>query len=740
MISGLITIASHFLTRSEVLSKGVDRLLEQVLVEKSSSFYKEIESLVEEHLIETGHYTRYDRDKSQKSDSQPRSEFTKLSDKEVEDIIKQETDRFLEASADERSQESDRSSMVETPPPGTSGEIIEVETALNTCNNAVVTPQVLTTNVIASIKPASEMISVEASASKASVAVEKTNALSLNISAKNTNETHTHKELENDKEISKPDQLTSANHNAEETDEISRPLAASKANLTRTSSTCESSQSIIIDAGLACSEHAPAQERIDEEHTGLKKSYECKKAGESTQGKGAPIPQEKIKERQDIREGRLEETVNTGTRMDERKTYKTENVGDCSLQIAPPETRQSNIDDTEMSKRMTYISEKIISRVGKAELDEPAVLMKDVDRQEVASSRVAKPEIATLQVSKSKDKSEQEACEKITKQTTRIEQKEVSKKLISMPNLFSTDEETDDDSGIPTARISGIISGNKPDKSDVKISELDIAELSDSDITVSSVHTSDLSSLEDSDMEYQDYQEQALKKSKEMKSAESGEDTQVVDDKSSETAGDEMVTRSDGCQDADETKKLDDESSEVSGDNESCKDEIEKNSDECDAESENIADEPDAGTSEKIDGGSGAVTSESIDSNEEPGVSSDASITAITDQESDRKDSNSDSVSDKNASSYKADDCSSGESNAMISESSPRERIEDASETTAEDIESTKAQVPASDEAVFKPIKLPQEMVSEESETAIAPGTDDTSDYVDDSEIRGSSK
>ncbi|XP_028414968.1 biorientation of chromosomes in cell division protein 1-like 1 [Dendronephthya gigantea] len=604
------------INQSEVLSKGVDRLLEQVLVEKSGSFYKEIENLVEEHLIETGHYTRYDKDKTQKSDSQPRSEFTKLSDKEVEDIIRQETDRFLEASADERSQESDRGSMAETPPPGTSGEIIEVETVISTGNNAVETSQAFTTNVVATLKPAPELISAEVSESKASVTTDKTDAMAMNISAEDDNETHpgSHKEQENVNHTSKSYYLTSTKGNAKETDGISRPLATFEAISTRASSTSESRKPTVVDASMTESKRIS-----DKKLPGIEKSDVIKKAGENTQVRGVLIPQTKMKEKQDFKEGTLKETFNPGSKMDERKTDvmvtndKIENTESSTLQIAQPETSHLKIDD-KSSKQLT-------PKVGKAELTKAEFSLKDVDRQEVAKSKVAKAEIATLQVSKPKEEKEQEANEKVTKQTAEIQQKEVSKKPISMPNLFSTDEETDDDSEIPKAKISEIISGHKPDKSKVKISEIDIAELSDSDITVSSVHTSDLSSLEDSDMEYQDYQEQAMKKNKEMKSAESGEDAQFVDDKSGAAAGDDMVTRSDGCHDPDERMEFDDDkNSEVCEDDELCKNEVEKHTDEYDTESKSITNQSGAGTSEKIDGDSGAVTT--IDSNEEPDINS----------------------------------------------------------------------------------------------------------------------
>ena len=113
---------SHYLPliRSEVLSKGVDRLLEQVLKEKSASFYSEIESLVHDYLSSIGHYSRIEREKQQKSENENtrlhgntstntgtegEKCVSKFSDKEIDDFIKEETNRFLEATAEEKMKE-----------------------------------------------------------------------------------------------------------------------------------------------------------------------------------------------------------------------------------------------------------------------------------------------------------------------------------------------------------------------------------------------------------------------------------------------------------------------------------------------------------------------------------------------------------------------------------------------------------------------------------------------------------
>ena len=137
--------------RSEVLSKGVDRLLEQVLEEKSASFYNEIEGLVHNYLSSIGHYSRIERHKAGMDSSRQlgnTSSFStaahegektinKLSDKEIDDFIKEETTRFLEATAEEKMKEKmarltdGLADSIEESLPANEDNVIEMDAAVN---------------------------------------------------------------------------------------------------------------------------------------------------------------------------------------------------------------------------------------------------------------------------------------------------------------------------------------------------------------------------------------------------------------------------------------------------------------------------------------------------------------------------------------------------------------------------------------------------------------------------------
>lgn len=126
--------------------------MEQVLKEKSASFYNEIEGLVHNYLSSIGHYSRIERQKAgMESIRLPgnTSSFStaayegekpvnKLSDKEIDDFIKEETTRFLEATAEEKMKEKMArltdglaGSIEESLPPGNDDNVIEMDAAVN---------------------------------------------------------------------------------------------------------------------------------------------------------------------------------------------------------------------------------------------------------------------------------------------------------------------------------------------------------------------------------------------------------------------------------------------------------------------------------------------------------------------------------------------------------------------------------------------------------------------------------
>jgi hypothetical protein len=197
--------------------------------------------------------------------------------------------------------------------------------------------------------------------------------------------------------------------------------------------------------------------------------------------------------------------------------------------VSKAETAQANIAPKPMGNPTTEIKAAKISKIrannpevvkpkeqrvkpevlksGKPKVNKapskPAVHKTITIKPEAGKGELFRPDVSKAKVDKAqKPEGKVETKTKTEKQRSKRSIKPKRKELISMPKLFSTDEETDEDLGIQSTKISV----NKPKN----------ADLSDSDITVSSVHTSDLSSLEDSmsDMEYEDYQELVLKKSK----------------------------------------------------------------------------------------------------------------------------------------------------------------------------------------------------------------------------------
>ena len=523
------------MVRSEVLSKGVDRLLEQVLVEKSNGFYKEIENLVEEHLISTGHYTRYD--KSQRSDAQPRSELTKLSDKEVEDIIKQETDRLLEASTDEKSKESDRSSMADTPPPGTSGEVIEVETLISIANDesSVETLQHLATNVQAVNLPETDELKSAVSSDKTSVdkpesedsnLKEKTQENQQNDELKSSNilnaeeipQTGTNKGQAMAAQVGKTEISISASSN--ETDQMSAPEIVTESDQVKSSVSVDGnpSQPMDVDTEPLSSDRntyeLPGQvcENKLKTQTSEESAVKICQSAEKHE-----VPKEDTTVKLDLQafapESKLEEGKGDINKVD----VTVKSTQNPTAEIKTGKISEAKVDNQEVLKAKV---EHDVAKSGEMKLEivkpeKAGVAKPKVDKRgsaEVDKPEVVKPELNKPEVSKSKVKLQEEA--KADKPQSKLSSKTVTKaaapKPISTLNIFSTDEENDEDLVIPAANIAA----NQQEKRNPEFIAGDIAELSDSDITVSSVHTSDLSSLEDSDMEYEDYQELVLKKSK----------------------------------------------------------------------------------------------------------------------------------------------------------------------------------------------------------------------------------
>ncbi len=571
----------------------MDRLLEQVLVEKSSGFYKEIENLVEEHLISTGHYTRYDRDKPQRSDAQPRSELTKLSDKEVEDIIKEETNKLLEASADEKSQGSDRGSFADTPPPGTSGEVIEVETLID--KESAQTSHILGTNSEAIINLTPESTAgkpgVEMSSSEVSVLKDKTDEsmVSKAQNADDISQTDASKGQEIVAQISEPEISNSASSNKEAGQISQKPEMITESH--SASTTHDSNlEAMDIDEPRTSNQNTSAsQGKLDINISEIERSEDCKPAVEIFQRGDAAIAQASTSEKPDISKGGSEgvdmQAVKPGSELSESKAEikeanVVEPVENPAAEMKKAKIHKPKVDNSEVIKpevdvvkldiaKSGEVKQEIVKpevtkqKVGKArnpEVDKPKAIKPEVSKTEAGKpkvdevrkpaidkakvvkpevgnkSKLVNPKVSKAKVGKTKKPAEKTKTNTEKQQRSKESMKPATKESISMPNLFSTDEETDEDLGIPVAKIPV----NKPEKSKHEFSVDDSADLSDSDITVSSVHTSDLSSLEDSmsDMEYEDYQELVLKKGKKKESgATTGNKTDESADKETHESG-----------------------------------------------------------------------------------------------------------------------------------------------------------------------------------------------------------
>ena len=498
-----------------MLSKGVDRLLEQVLVEKSSSFYKEIENLVEEHLISIGHYTRYD--KPQRADTQPKSELPKLTDKEIEDIIKQETDRLLEASADEKPKESDRRSMVDSPPPGTSGEVIEVETPVTaTCaaetslpgsslnvEESELLPKKEELKSAISLQKVSEGISEEISA-KDETRENQEVVESSTQNADEISETHANK----GQEILGPEAKKSSIANTDETGKVPKPEISKEieqANSSTDAGLQEGSEAAMdIDSGPSVSKRSTSEWREKIEDRTLETLATDQR--DSTKGitKDVDVPMvSKLEEsKADMKNATVklavQDSSTAGEEMSATKlVHRPEDVkAETSGEAKSPEV--SKLEQTNPE-----VKESIVEKTRKPEVDEPVEAQREIEKTELAKSDASR--VKTSKAQKAEEKSKAKTKKKQNKVSSKESTKAAGKKAVSTPTLFSTDEETDEDADISEAKV---------------LEPNCFEELSDSDITVSSVHTSDLSSFEDStsDMEYEDYKELVLKKSQEEKS------------------------------------------------------------------------------------------------------------------------------------------------------------------------------------------------------------------------------
>lgn len=521
---------AFFLDRSEVLSKGVDRLLEQVLVEKSTSFYQEIENLVEEHLINTGHYTRYD--KPHKSEAPPRSDLIKLSDKEVEDIIKEETNKLLEASSDEKSQESDRGSYLDTPPPGTSGEVIEVETLITTSDDREVkkTTEDFHSNAEAVVGVASELRK-----GKPSVEFDDT-SLKDKLQENNQVDQVEAKAFQNVNAILQTG--PSCAHQAREPNSVDicqagpksgDPEVLTESNETRTSTDInlspgsegmnvvdECSSGSISKSGLQVKTNDTVMTTVS--FTYHKPSLEINQIGGEGSVQPSTAKQIDLPKKSTLKVD-LPGIKTESDRLQSNPDGLVGPVGHTLSEIRKDDVLKTTVDGTAPNKpsvqEPVYEAVKLGGTLGVVKIVKPKVgQLKGADKarkpegeKSSYKAECCKQEARILKVDKRPDeKVKTKADKQVSKHgSERYVKSAVEKQTLTPEFAFESEG---------TKGISG--DQSQHDKCNSGFSAGDVGELSDSDITVSSVHTSDLSSLEDSmsDMEYEDYQELVLKKNK----------------------------------------------------------------------------------------------------------------------------------------------------------------------------------------------------------------------------------
>ena len=494
-----------------------------MLIEKSGSFYKEIENLVEEHLISTGHYTRYDKAQRGERETQAKPEPTKLSDKEIEDIIKEETNRLLEASTFDsgKIQESERSSVLDSPPPGTSGVAIEVETLTTSKHGECMQtsqPAVLQSVDASAISSESAVLkpSVKMSEPVAKIkAEEKEKADEMKISnAQSTNEGAQCQMATNQSKnvVGQTVSERGKTGEAERKYKHEQTVASNPATVTTTPGVNLLGKDRVMDVEVqpSSSQDIPSELRSDEKILVIpetENSGDCKPDVEKTTDPGAKVNRARKTKQSEMVNSPAEKTEvdlpalgNSGSRM--QNLNKKSDMKKANVEVKTAES--SAVVKTETKK----------VEVRKVKVDKPDVAGAEVEKLEVKKAEVVKAHVGKQSMEKSRKlKEKTKAKQTIASKPDSV--KPATKKPIALPILFSTDEETDEDLRIPTINP-GLIPVSKAEK-------FDIAELSDSDITVSSVHTSDLSSLEDSmsDMEFEDYQEQM--KSEGKRSAASGE-------------------------------------------------------------------------------------------------------------------------------------------------------------------------------------------------------------------------
>ncbi|XP_046851528.1 biorientation of chromosomes in cell division protein 1-like 1 isoform X2 [Xenia sp. Carnegie-2017] len=427
------------------------------MVEKSTSFYKDIENLVEGHLVNIGHYTRYD--KTTKSDGHARSDVVKLSDKEVEDIIQEETNKLLEAQESEKSKTVAHSSGINTPPPGTSGEAIEVETMNENEDDKTTTYSGLL------LKIRTPLTSVD------NVNVPKNYVVNV---AKIEAESTSHLDDQNNLAIKEIKDVTpSSSSSSSHSESVRAPYLSPES---------------VSTADTLPSHDVKLTECISESKLKTSEKNAVDKAWEkSPEVLSISYPQD--------------------NNMREISTLKHELMENEDKSKDVGEIPAENVDAYEaIHGTVTDVKEETI---------EGGSIGSNVEASKTISMKSENSKL-NIETNQSEVKADKVIKERKCVESTANEPAKKASQKSSSKSLFlhsATKEKSEQD--LFTERCQK----KESEKKNIKNSNVDdVTELSDSDFTVSSVHTSDLSSLEDSDMEYEDYQELVMKKNEEKRS------------------------------------------------------------------------------------------------------------------------------------------------------------------------------------------------------------------------------
>lgn len=443
------------ISQSEVLSKGVDRLLEQVLVEKSGSFYGEIEGLVHDYLSSIGHYRKIEREK------QPKVEISKLSDKEIDDFIKEETTKLLEATAEEEKMKEKAASLMSESVSNSEGTATTSISELPSCSEG----------------KATNSISEAPSNSERKLA----NSMSDSMAdSENKATTSTSEMLSNNEEMATTSTSKASDSGADittiDTEETTKsPELEQDSADTKTLS--KTSDIIVPDAVQVSDESNDKHEPRSENSKGVDKSL--------TENENSDFDKfEPVVSETEVAKGAPGESVT--------KQVEGE-VESVAKQV------EAEVEDVakQVEAEVESVATEVQAKVTEAETDS-----------------VAKKDEAELTESVATEKVERET-ESVAKEELPVLSKQVSTP-IAQP--MSTDEETDDDVDLGILAPKPNFMETKSKKIPPDVSDINIAYLSDSDITVSSVHTSDLSSL--SDLEFEDFNELSKKTLPETKKTE----------------------------------------------------------------------------------------------------------------------------------------------------------------------------------------------------------------------------